>query len=352
MKAYQPQRSPASVAMRYALMNLCLTSAAASMLWGKLPFHVTYDKQYFLIILYNTIAVMGQGILALFADSVRNKHDGVRIAVFTFILGLVYPVKFGITAKVIITALGAALFYAFASSSILARSSFRSLPIGGFLAGGAFGLAVATYAPLFGYFGAGLLMMFATPADKDEFLLPQAADHREKVAPKTKLSFLFVPLFVIAAGMSSYLMAAIELPWNTWFRTAVMLYAAIAVGRLLGGIVTDLLGHMTTLAIALGGGSLLLLYCSDVKNLALIGAALLSMAMAPTLSLAFRYLPKHPGFLFALFSGAAYFGQVTAKVHPFRPSLLPLFGGIILALGVAAELVLYVKVRKEEKAHA
>lgn len=347
MKAYQPKPSSASMALRYALMNLCLTCAAASMLWGKLPFHVTYDKRDLLIVLYNTVAVTGQGVLSLFADSVRNKHDGVRIAVFTFIIGLLFPIKFGVTTKVVLTAVGAALFYAFASSSVISRSSFRSLGIGAFLAGGALGIAIATYAPLFGYFGAGLLMMFAVPADREAFALPETADECAAKAGTSAFSFLFVPLLTVAAALLSYLTAAVPLPWNTWFRTAVLFYAAIGVGRLLGGLLTDWLGHTTALTVSLGGGTLLLLFCADIKNIALVGVALLSAALTPTLALSFRYLPKHPGFLFALFSGAAYFGQIAAKVHPFRSALLPLFGGLILLLGVAAETVYFLTVKKE-----
>ena len=208
------------------------------------------------------------------------------------------------------------------------------------MAGAPIGLALATYAPLFGYFAFALLLIFATPADRAEGLLAHREPSR-KAVPKARFSLLFVPLFTIVAGLGGFAIASLDFSWNTWFKTAILLFFAIAGGRALGGVLTDLVGSITVLIAALGGGTALLLTSSDSKLLALGGIALLSMAAAPFTMLAFRYLPHSPGFLFALLGGASYFGEIGAKVHPYSSLILPIVGGIALLLTVAAELLLF-----------
>ena len=222
--------------------------------------------------------------------------------------------------------------------------------IGIYMAGAPIGLALATYAPLFGYFAIGLLMIFATPVDRAE----AAADGTwQRKEPKTRLSFLFLPLFTLMAGLGGFVIASFDFSWNTWFKTAILLLFAVAGGRLLGGVLADLVGSITVLVASLGGGAALLLTCADSKILALGGLALLSMAAAPFTVIAFRYLPHSPGFLFALLGGASYFGEIGAKVHPDSPYLLPIVGGITLVLTVLAELVLFfLTKRKEDASHA
>lgn len=351
MKPYQPPITNKPNVIRYAVMNFAITCAAASMLFGKLALHVSADRIYLLTVLYNTIAITGQGLVALFADRVRNKHTGVRLGTLLFALGFLWPMAFGVTPKVVLAAVGTCLFTAFSASSILARSEGRVRDMGIYLSGAPIGLAFATYAPLFGYFALPLLMAFATPSDRAE-ALPNLAENDKKTTPKAPLSLLFVSIFTLLSGMGGYLFASLHFAWDTWFRTAILLLLATAVGRALGGILSDVVGSATVLIGGIGGGTALLLTCADNKLLSLVGIALLSMAAAPFTTTSLHYLPRHPAFLFSLLGGASYFGYLASKVYPYKASLLPIVGATTLLATLAAKIVLFRQKRKETTPHA
>lgn len=351
MKPYQPPITNKSNVIRYAVMNFAITCAAASMLFGKLSLHLSADRIYLLTVLYNTIAIAGQGIVALLADSVGNKHTGTRLGTLLFALGFLWPMAFGVMPKVVLAAVGNCLFTAFSASSILARSEDRVRDIGIYLAGAPIGLAFATYAPLLGYFALALLMAFATPSDKAETLF-DPLKNRKKVTPNSTLSLVFVSFFTLLSGLGGFLLSSLNFVWDTWFRTAILILFATALGRALGGILSDLVGRATVLIGGIGGGTALLLTCADSKILSLVGIALISMTAAPFTITAFRYLPRHPGFLFSLLGGASYFGYLASKLCSYKTSLLLIVGAATLLIVLAAEIVLLLQTRKESAPHA
>ncbi len=340
MKAYQPRASASSTVTRYALMHLAEACAAASILFGKIDRHVTDDRLLMLVILFNTLAIGARGLVALVADRVTYKHTGVRLGVLLFALGFLWPVEFGIDAKVILTALGSAVFHGFSTSSVLERSAFRAADIGFLAAGAALGTGLGCYGAFYGYPGLALLMILACPSDRGE-TLPQAALMRHKKAPKTPLTPLMLPLLLLCVTALSYLVSTCDPAVGSGRKALLLLTVATALGRALGGVIADGLGGPVTLAASLGGGTALLLFCADSRALSLTGMALLALSAAPMITLVFRYLPCHPGFAASLAAGAGYLGTVIAKYLPPPEGVLPLFAGLVLLFSVLAEWVLY-----------
>ena len=341
MKAYQPVPSRSAMAIRYAFMNLTASCAACAMLTGKLRLHVSPDRLLFLTLLFNLIAVCGRLLTSLFADRVQDKHTGVRMAVMVFSLGILWPVEFGITLKVILAAVGTCLLHAFTVSSLLARSDYRAESIGLYAAGGAIGIAFARYAGLLGYLAVGFLMIFACPSDKSE-RLPDAAEKRLPKAPPTPLAPLFVLALLTVIAGGSYLFGSLSFSWDSGFHTHMMHIAfAIAIGRFLGGWLADRIGTATTVVGGLVGGTMLLLYAADNKLLALAGLILLSFAAAPTVMLVFRLMPSHPGFIGALASAAAYLGMQTVKLYPMKAAHFALFPLVTAVVTVGVSLSLF-----------
>lgn len=336
MKAYKPKITNSSLTLRYALMSLCAEAVCYSVITSHLYHHVSFDRASVLLILFNIIAIGGRGILSVFADSVNNKHTGVRFSVFFMIAGYFLPVKFGIDLKVILLAIGNAAFHSFASSSILSRSKGKSGPVGLFLAGDAMGLALATFAGFFGHFCAPLLMIFAIPDDRYSEAENNTGDVSSEKAP-LRLSFTMIPLLMAAYALLFFVFSSVNFSWNTWFKTEFQIYAFIALGRALSGYISDKLGRLMTVSASTVLGTLLIFFCSDIKNAALIGLLLLSMPLPLIITSALRYLPKHPAFVFSLMSAAAYFGQVLWLLTDFKYISMLFICAFVLAITAASE---------------
>ena len=348
VKAYANRVSGASTVTRYTIMNITEACACAAMLFGKVSRHVSDHRLILLVILFNVVAIGARGIVSLAADRATHaRHSGVRLGVLLFALGFLWPVEFGITLKVILTAVGSAVYHAFAASSIQAKSAFRSSGMGFLAAGAVLGTAIGRYASFYGYLCIIFFMILACPTDKCANL-PEAKEDRLVKAPKTVFSPLFVLLLLVSVGALSYAISSFDFAWDVNRKTMLLIALAMAFGRGLGGLVTDLLGHTVTVAASLGGGTALLLFCADSKLLSLGGIALISMAAAPLLSLLFRCMPCHPGFSVSLATGMAYLGYVALKYYPIREGLLPLISGIALLIAVGTDLFLYFMGRRAQ----
>ena len=334
------KRTNSSMAIRYAVMSVGASAVPYSVIFGQLKNYVSYDRQAVLIIMFNIIAVMGRTIVSVFADRVKNKHTGVRLSVLFTVMGLYYPVAFGINAKVILLAIGSCIFHSFASSSLLSRSNGKARDIGLFVAGNALGTALGIFADFFGYVTAALMMIFAIPDDRDTDL--EIVNEPDQAKVKTKSRLIFIPLLMLSYALLYLLLASLHFPFNSFFKTECLLFISIAIGRALGGFVSDLIGKTMTVCCGMGGGSLILFFCSDNKILSMVGLALVSLSLAPIISLSTKYLQRHPGFVFALLSAASYFGQCLSYFIKLDV-LLVLIGFAVIALVFTSELPFLVK---------
>lgn len=333
---------------RYAFMGLMADAACAAMLLGSIALHASSNKLTMLIILFNIIAIGTRILFSVLADDVTNKHTGVRMAVMILFMGFVFPIKFGITAKVIMMGIGNAAFHAFASSSLLSRSEFRTYGIGFFTAGSIIGLGLARYAQFFGYIAAAFLLMAAAPSDKGEGL-PEAYLRRDEKAPKTGLAPIFILLFIFSAAIGTYMNLSLQFDWNHGRKAILLIAAASGIGRLIGGFLFDRLS-LLLVAASLGGGAALLMFCRDSKMVSLFAIMLINMTIPVIISLIFRFMPRHPGLSYSLASCASYIGYIGIKLFPdfaANPSaMISLVCGFLLLSVAAAETLSYIKNKK------
>ncbi len=335
MKAYKPKITNSSLSIRYALMSLSLTAVGYSVITDHLSEKISYDRMSALIMVYNIIAVGLMGILSLFADRVKNKHTGVRLSALLTVLGYFLPTDFGITAKVILLALGSAVFHAFAVSSILSRSGGRSRDIGLFLGGEALGIAICQYGGFAGHFLAPFLMICAIP--DDHYPSEEAETEEAPAQHRSFLPFIIIPLMICAYAVLSLEFSFFEFKWDVGFKTHFQLLAAIGLGCAVGGFAGDLIGRVMTVSISSCAGTLLICFCSDNKTLSLLGLAVFSCALAPIITETARFFPRHRAFAFSLLSAGAYLGQSALFLYGFkRVAMLFVCAGVI-AVTVAAD---------------
>ncbi len=350
MKAFKTELSNSSMITRYAFMSMMADATSAAMLLGSISLHSSDDKLTLLIILFNIISVGGRVLFSALADNVKNKHTGIRMAVMILIMGFFFPTDISIKTKVLLMAIGSSAFHAFASSSILSRSKFKATGIGLFTAGSVIGIGIAKYAAFFGYFTAAFLMMAATPSDKGEGI-EEAYLSREKKAPKTLLAPIFVFFLLLSAAAFTFLNASLSFDWYHGRKVVFLTAVAAGVGRAVGGFIYDKASVFLTTA-SLGGGALLLLFCSDSKMLSLAAILFINMFVPTLISLIFRFMPKFPAFSYSIVTCFSYLGYIFVKLLPSPeklPVLIALICGLLLLISLASEIVLYVNVRKVNK---
>ncbi len=344
MKAYKPKTTNSSLFIRYALMSLCLTSVCYAVICDHISGAASYDRRSLLIILFNVISVGAMSLISVFADKIENKHTGVRLSVMLTVIGYFLPVGFGIDFKVVLLGLGSAVFYSFASSSILSRSNGKSRGIGLLIGGQALGIACARYAGFAGHFFAPFLMIFAIPSDKyiNESELTDSPEDEPPISP-----FAALPLIAISYLLLSYELSSLHFPWDSSFKTQFELWAFIGLGHAVGGLICDKLGRTITVAASACGGTMLIFLFSDNKHLSLIGLLLISAAFAPIVTSAFRFLPKNPAFSFAVVSASAYLGQIMSFIVPFKRILLLFIAASVITFTAVTELPIFSGSSKE-----
>ena len=307
MKEYQPKTTEASINIRYALMSMGTAATCAYVLFKSTAASVSTDKATVLIVLFNIIAVMLRPIVSIFADRVENKHTGVRLGTILTVLGYFFPVSFGISTRIVILALGSCVFHSFASSLVLSRGHGKSIGISLFLGGSVIGLAVYTFAPFLCHFLTLLLIICAVPDDTFEASQADYSLVNSRVNPVITISSAL--LLLISYSMVFYGFSSLSFDWAGFFKTDCLILASIGIGRALGGIVSDKLGRLFNVCAGAIGGSAIIVFCSDSKNLCLIGLMLLSMPLGSMITALSKHSIKNSGFIFALFSSFAYLGQ-------------------------------------------
>lgn len=345
----QIKSSPSCMKYSYAIMTMMLDCACASMILGHLHLYAGEGKVAVLTILYNLISVCSRGIFAVFADRVQGKHNGVRIGVMIAVTGFILPVRFGLTCKVVLCAVGSAVFHAFCSSSVLSRSSFRAYDIGLYTAGTALGLGIALFGQFWGFITVSFAMMIATASDRASGVAESYETAPQKAVTSPKMKYVFIPLIflvLIIAGISG---ANTSMSVIDDKKSILIVYLLMAIGRIVGGILADKFDQTFTLTLSLGAGSVLLVFGSATKLNAFIGIFIINLSIPIIFSLIYRLMPKWAGLSYSLVTGMYYLGMSVSQLMPSISSdgILPISSGLILL--VCAPLSLYILISEKHK---
>ena len=118
--------------------------------------------------------------------------------------------------------------------------------------------------------------------------------------------------------------------------------AALAVGRAVGGLISDRIGVSATLAVALGGGTLLPILKPGSAPAALAALLLYSLAAAPLTALLFTLMPRFPGGAASLTAAAAYLGTALSHFSPLAAGSRPIAAALLLITAAAVDLALLI----------
>jgi len=291
----------------YSFAHLAVDAACAFLLLGVLELN-----NYLIIslLLYNALAFVLQAPIGFMIDKALNPK-------LAAILGLIcVAVSFlfwnNIFAALIIVGFGNALFHVGGGSLVLSLINKKATFSGIYIAPGGIGLALGGFLavsqthinlmifPLALLILAIMLYFVVTP----EF---NRVNEKEGIPDYRVLIITFIMIPIVVRSMIGL---SLEFPWKENQTLFLMLVAAIALGKVFGGILADKYGLMKV-----GVGGLLvsapfLAFFPSILVFGILGACALNFTMTVTLVAIWNVLPRYKGLSFGLTTTALFIGSL------------------------------------------
>ena len=123
-------------------------------------------------------------------------------------------------------------------------------------------------------------------------------------------AWLAVAILTLVVAVRAYIGYGIPTAWNKTIRQTVFLFVFMGLGKIAGGILSDLAGARRIGIISCLLAVPLLLVSNNIMWLSLIAVALFSMTMAVTLGGLVSVMKKHPGVAFGITTIALWAGSM------------------------------------------
>jgi len=291
----------------YSFSHLVVDAACAFLLLGVLELN---DSIILSLILYNAFAFVLQAPFGFIIDKWLNPK-------LAAILGLAFvAVSFlfwnNVFVALIIAGIGNALYHVGGGSLVLSLKSKKATFSGIFVAPGGIGLGMGAYLAVSQFninlmffplllMILGLIVCFVkTPVFNRTNENERIPDHRILI-----VAFILIPIIV-----RSMIGLSVEFLWKENQFLFLSLITAIALGKVLGGILADRYGLMK-----IGLGGLLvsipfLAFFPSIPALGILGSLILNLTMPVTLMAVWRAMPKNKGLSFGLTTVALFIGAL------------------------------------------
>lgn len=292
----------------YSFAHLAVDASCAFLLLGilELKSHAILS-----MLLYNGIAFVMQAPIGYIIDKALNPKTAAILGLFFVAIAYLFWDSLFIT--LIIISFGNALFHVGGGSLVLSLENRKTTFSGIYVAPGGIGLALGSFLALspvgvnslffpVALIILGILLCFTgTP----EF---SRAKSERKNNPDYKI--LIIILIMIPVAIRSLLSLSAEFPWKENQFLYLLLIAAVALGKVSGGILADKFGLMK-----IGVGGLLfsmpfLAFFPSIPALGILGAFIFNFTMPITLVAMLNAMPQNRGLSFGLTTAALFIGSL------------------------------------------
>lgn len=323
----------------YAFAHLVVDAACAFLMLNVLD-----SSQHLIVslLIYNALAFVLQVPIGYMVDAFLQPKlaalFGLLLVASSFLCwNSLFP-------ALILVGIGNALFHVGGGSLILSLEAKRATFSGLYVAPGGIGLVFGTFLSTTSinvhllFFPLFLLLLCAAL-----YFVQIPTFHRVKVIKKTSnWSLLIVVLILIPIIVRSLIGLSFDFPWKEnpmllWFLTA-----AVAGGKIVGGVLADRFGLLN---VGVGGmlfAAPLLAFFHIIPLLGLLGVFLFNFTMPVTLIAIFSLMPNRKGLTFGLTTAALFIGALPVLLGK---SALFQDDFTVYALLAASTLLLYVTLR-------
>ena len=308
----------------------------------------------FFALLYDAVAFVLQSVFGAWLD----KHPYLPlgfIGCLLVILAMVLPIR---VIAVVVIGVGNAFIHIDGAKNTLYNTQDKITPNAVFVGGGSFGVVTGQLLALLGiksllFLPIGLMVLCAPLC---LFITKNLYPNKRAVLPlptfnkdNTKIADIpFTILVVFAVAVRSYIGYAIPTAWNKEVWQTIMLFSAMGVGKMLGGVSADTLGFRKTSYISLLLSLPFLLFGNSIMALSLIGVLLFSMTMPLTVGLLCSRYRQTPCFAFGLTTVGLFLGVTPAFFITLHSLLIHQIIVLILSVLTLACLLITIKENKEK----
>ena len=272
-----------------------------------------------LALIYDILAFAPQLFISALAEKFPKMSCGIVGAVMVLVggaCGFVPNETVKITGFLVLS-LGNAFVHVGGAEATVYRCQNKIAPSAIFISGGALGVVTGRLLGQYSVpFIIGWLIMLVFSA-----LIPLSDKFKgERITPAIKMAdakkpvplIIFMAFFVVSVrGLLSY---GIPMGWNKGVLHTILLFSMMALGKALGGIISDILGAKKTALISTGLSLPFILLGGENMWLSLFGIALFSMTTATTLGILISATPKHPVVAYGISVTGLLIGSLPAAV--------------------------------------
>lgn len=297
----------------YGVAHLIVDAACAFLLLGVLNLH---DNVILSMLVYNAFAFVLQAPLGFIIDKVLNPKLAAIVGLCFIAISFLFWKN--IYVALFLASTGNALYHVGGGSLVLSLKEKKATFAGIYVAPGGIGLALGTFLaysqfaihPLIFSFTLLILVLFICFVNTPRFNRTVV----KKNGAKFSISVLIIVLVMIPVAVRSLIGLSTEFPWKVNQNLYVVLIAALALGKVFGGILADKYGLMK---VGVGGlliSAPLLAFYTSYPILGIFGAFTLNFTMPVTLIAIFNVIPKYKGLSFGLTTAAIFFGALPAII--------------------------------------
>ena len=329
-----------SFIVTYAFAHFVIDAACAFLLLGVLAVD---DHAVTAMIIYNASAFVLQAPLGFVIDKVFNpKAASVLGLIFVALSFLFWN---NIFVALLMAGIGNALFHVGGGSLVLSIKSKTATWAGLFIAPGGIGLATGSLLA-FSQTYISLMLLPLTLILLALLLYFVQTPNFERTNTSESLpnlGILIVALLLIPIVVRSLTGLSVEFPWKENRLLLWLLVAAIATGKVTGGVLADKYGLKK---VGFGGfivAAALLAFFPTIPTLGIFGALTLNLTVTVTLIAIVKVMPQYKGLAFGLTTTALFLGAIPALTsHYFFKNewfvfLLMLTASIILLIALCTK---------------
>ncbi|MDP4093450.1 MAG: hypothetical protein Q8920_08825 [Bacillota bacterium] len=329
----------------FGLAHTLVDAACAAVLFaGSKSLSLKTDYFVTIIIVYNLLAFGLQPIIGILADLMDVPAYSASLGCIltaTSLFLFKIPLAATITAGV-----GNAAFHVGGGIISLRMSNKKAAVPGIFVAPGAIGLAVGTlYGKTRDFTPWVFIPLFAIAVIAILVVKCPSASESKLIETKYKRSFsTILILLLISVAIRSLIGLTLDFPWKSTTWLIIVLSAAVAFGKGIGGFLSDRFGWTRVTISGLLISVPLIELGWDYPLIAIAGVILFNMTMPVTLTAVANMFPGLPGFAFGLTTLALVIGALPTftGVRSFLNDKAVIFSLIlIMAIILFTALFLY-----------
>ena len=295
----------------YAFTHLAVDAACAYLMLGVLEFG---DHLLLSLLLYNATAFVLQAPFGFLIDRILNPKLATVLGVVLMAASFLFWNH--LFAVLIIVGIGNALFHVGGGSQVLSLKDKKATFSGIFVAPGGIGLALGAFLSVarinfnFMLFPLALLVLGLILC----FIKTPEFNRTNKCETVNGYRILIIVLIMLPIAVRSLIGLSAEFPWKENQSLFLLFTAAIALGKVFGGILADRFG---LIKVGVGGllvSTLFLSFFSSIPVLGILGAFLLNFTMPVTLIAILNTMPQNKGLSFGLTTVALFIGALPVIV--------------------------------------